>query len=98
MLDKLTLQDFQARLNECFEMAIENGEMLTMELVEASPLEDSYGSPRLAPFSLVFRGPRGVSLPQQIYTLRHEQMESMDIFLVPIRPDERGMRLQAIFN
>ena len=98
MLDKLTLQDFEACLNERFEIVVDNGEGLTLELVEASALEDGYGSPRLAPFSLVFRGPRGVSLPQQIYTLRHEQMESMDIFLVPIRPDERGMRLQAIFN
>lgn len=99
MVDKLTVQAFRRHLNERFDIRLGAEEQtVTLELVEVSELDDSYGSPREAPFSLIFRGPQQFYLPQQIYTLRHEVMGSMDIFLVPIRPDEHGMRAQAIFN
>lgn len=99
MVDNLTVQAFGRHLNERFEIRPGAGEQtVALELIEVSELDDSYGSPREAPFSLIFRGPQQFYLAQQIYTLRHEVMGSMDIFLVPIRPDENGMRAQAIFN
>jgi hypothetical protein len=53
---------------------------------------------RRAPFSIVFRGPATPILPQRIYRLEHPAIGSFDLFLVPIGPDERGLRYEAIFT
>ncbi|MEO6786646.1 MAG: hypothetical protein ABI318_10980 [Chthoniobacteraceae bacterium] len=51
------------------------------------------------PFSLIFRtdSPQ-FHLPQGTYELAHERHGTLHIFLVPIGPDEKGMRLEAVFN
>jgi hypothetical protein len=36
-------------------------------------------------------------LPQHIYALEHTSLGKLELFLVPIGPDERGMRYQAVF-
>ena len=75
------------------------GTGLDLELIEATPLRPpAEGSGvRGDPFSLIFRGPPGGYLPQRSYRVEHERMDAADIFLVPIGPDELGMRYQAIF-
>ena len=50
------------------------------------------------PFSLVFRAALEPVLPQRIYELRHDEMGSFELFLVPIGPDEHGMRYEAAFS
>jgi hypothetical protein len=50
------------------------------------------------PFSLVFRGPRGLRAPQRIYHLEHETLGELDVFLVPIQPDALGPCFEAAFN
>jgi hypothetical protein len=37
-------------------------------------------------------------VPQGIYKLENEKLGALEIFLVPIGPDEKGMRYEAIFN
>jgi hypothetical protein len=49
-------------------------------------------------FSVFFTGPGDIFLPQQIYTLEHEQMGVFEIFLVPIGRDAQGFRYEAVFN
>ncbi len=44
-------------------------------------------------FSLFFDGPGDLQLPQRTYELEHEQLGSLDIFLVTIARDERGLPL-----
>ncbi len=57
------------------------------------------GSATRAPFSLIFRSPgERRHAPQQIYTVRHPELGEIEIFLVPIGPDERGMRYEAVFT
>jgi hypothetical protein len=46
----------------------------------------------------VFRGPGDVLLPQRIYRMEHEEIGVFDLFLVPIGPDEIGLRYEAIFT
>jgi len=46
----------------------------------------------------VFRGPEGVPLPQRIYRMEHPDIGAFDLFVVPIRPDDKGMRYEAVFN
>lgn len=96
-LEKLTAGDFRKHLETDFFVSLGNdADSLQLRLVEVSEL--SGGGPRPEPFSLIFSGPHNVYLPQQTYTLNHNVMGAVEIFMVPIRPDQRGARLQAIFN
>jgi hypothetical protein len=67
-----------------------------VELIDVSqtPGEEA---PR-APFSLVFRGGPDSPLSQRIYRLEHEQLGSLDLFLVPLGPDAAGQRYEAVFT
>jgi hypothetical protein len=110
MLDKLTSTDFTPHLHATFQLSLgpsdqphdpaAHGATLALELVEVEELgaEQAVGSPRGRSFSLIFRDPSGTYLPQRIYSIEHPTLGRLDIFLVPIGPDQGGMRYQAVFN
>ena len=49
-------------------------------------------------FAVVFRLARDVPPVQGIYQLQNEAVGTLDLFLVPIRADEQGLYLEALFN
>ncbi|HWQ11952.1 MAG TPA: hypothetical protein VNL77_04085 [Roseiflexaceae bacterium] len=109
MLDKLTSADFAPYLNQAFRLypgpytpdGSPAGAPLPLELVSVTDLGDPppAGAPlRRRPFSLLFRASSTGHLPQRIYVLEHERLGRLDIFLVPIGPDQLGMRYEAIFT
>lgn len=98
MLDQLQCADFQSHQNERFELTA--GETaLSLELIEAAPFRETTleGETR-CPFSVVFRGPAEPILYQAIYHLRHAKMGEIELFLVPLGPDSKGMRYEAVFT
>jgi hypothetical protein len=97
MLQDLTPSSFSEHLNSTFRIQLEGGKSLDAELFEVL-LHEPHGGPRKQPFSIHFRGPKGAALPQAIYRLEHEKMEPLEVFLVTIGPDEKGMRYEAVFN
>lgn len=66
-----------------------------LELVEA---RDLGSSPRQEQFSLVFRGPLDVFLPQRMYQMQHDRLGAFGVFLVPIGQAPDGYSYQAVFN
>jgi hypothetical protein len=99
--DWLTYDDFADRIGDGFDVPVADGESLPMELVEATvgsepggPGPD--GRERLQ-FSLVFRGPATQVLPQRTYQLTHTELGHLELFLVPLGPDDEGMRYEAAF-
>ncbi len=110
MLDKLTSADFAPLLHETFRLSpgpwgqphdpAVHGEALALELIEVADLgaASASDSARRQPFSLIFRAPGPGFLPQRIYSLEHAALGQLDLFLVPIGPDQNGMRYQAIFT
>ena len=102
MLDKLAASDFSEHVNSVFQLSSNSGDQVEVELKEVTELgtkESSVdGNTRRRPFSIVFSGPQQPVLPQGIYELRHANMESLSLFVVPIGPDEKGMRYEAVFN
>lgn len=72
----------------------------TLELISATPFaKGSRKGVAREPFSLIFRADSAdFYLPQGIYQLEHGRHGTLHIFLVPIGPDEFGMRFEAIFN
>ena len=61
---------------------------------------EPHPGPRAEPFSAYFLGPRSPALPQRIYTVDHDQLGTLDLFLVPLGPDPKtgGMLYEAVFN
>jgi len=98
MLDELTQLDFAPLVTDRFRL-VESGVTLDLELLsaEAATVSGHQASGR-APFSLVFRGPHQPLLPQCIYPLQHSDLGILEIFLVPIGPDESGQRYEAVFS
>ena len=100
MLDKLKSTDFTPYLNQKFRIQPESVDPIEVELVEVTELgsesPDSEGNARRRPFSIVFRGPVGIVLPQRIYQIVHKEMGTLGLFLVPIGPDQAGMRYEAV--
>ena len=98
----LTHADFARCLSDPFVVRPDTGPPIDVELLEATRLECRalpVAQPlRREPFSLVFRGPVNPWLLQATHAVEHAQLGRLELFLVPIGPDEHGMRYEAIFN
>jgi hypothetical protein len=99
MPEKLTQEVFARQLHSKFRVRAETPRPVELELVEVkgwySQTMEQGGMER---FSLFFTGPADILLPQQSYPLEHEQLGTLDIFLVPVARTEEGLRYEAVFN
>ena len=99
-LAALTHDDFARCVGERFRVTPEGEANTHLELellrVDASALRDRVPRAR-SPFSTVFLGPSEPVLPQSIYPLESATLGRLDLFLVPIGRDERGVRYEAVF-
>lgn len=98
MLDKLTHLDFQGWLNQKFQINLNAG-TLEVELISCTTLPSHHTQAAARePFSVIFRGPRTPVLPQRSYPFTGGPANGLEIFIVPVGPDEVGMRYEAIFT
>jgi hypothetical protein len=93
-LARLTVEDFAARLGDGFTHA----DGTAVELVEATAHDGSRDQGARSPFSLVFAGPPGTPRPQGIHALTHQELGTLEIFLVPIEADATAVRYEAVFG
>jgi hypothetical protein len=103
VLDKLTHASFNPYVQDTFLIRPGDGEPLEAKLISVTELPA--GQPNTdqsggrTPFSIIFRTANSERvLRQAIYTLEHPDMGEFGIFLVPIGPDEHGMRYEAVFT
>ena len=89
-------EDFGACLKQPFRISLE-GAAFAIELVNVDIWGESQAD-RRQPFSLTFRGPSNPVLSQRIYALENPTLGTLEIFLVPISPDNQGMRYEAVFS
>src|SRR5205809_7564900 len=98
MSANLTQDEFAKHVGTTFQLKLDQGD-LALQLTEVKaylPREnEQHGMER---FSIFFDGPGSMRLPQGIFSLRHEAMGEIEIFLVPISGDEKGYRYEAVFN
>ncbi len=103
MLETFTVETFTPHVGSVFRVVFEDGNFFELALASAAELgsasarEWSKTSGR-APFTLEFLGPKEHYLPQGTYRLEHPKLEPLEIFLVPIGPDERAMQYEAVFT
>jgi hypothetical protein len=98
-LDQLQNSDFVPYLNQTFTVRIEGIEPIDLELVFATEKSTGIRPGVRRPFSLHFLGPVSSQyLLQNTYKLEHPELGVLDLFLVPLGPEEGRMRYEAIFG
>jgi len=98
MAASLTEEEFSKHVNTIFHLNLSAQDAVDLELVEVKGYMNKPGEAEgMERFSAYFRGPNP-RLPQSTYTLSHEGMGTIDIFLVPIAVDGDGFRYEAVFN
>ena len=95
MEDSLTFQEFSQNLNTKFQTRVDETQQLELELAEISQLKQTS---RNEEFAVVFRGPKEIFLGQGMRALEHEKLGKLELFIVPIREDEKGYYYEAVFN
>jgi hypothetical protein len=97
-LAALTHERCTALVGAVFRMQLAPDRAIDLTLAEAKKLGGARPG-RRAPFSLIFRpaDPQFYA-PQQIYPTTHPELGTLDLFLVPIRPDAAGARFEAVFT
>ncbi|HEY2577804.1 MAG TPA: hypothetical protein VGI74_15975 [Streptosporangiaceae bacterium] len=110
-LDSLTAEHFRGIEGTRFQASHQTAEgsqsaSAEIELVNVSEFPENAAGTFRKPFSLVFHGPVDKVLPQGIHRLEHEQLGVLEVFMVPIGPDEpsapgeaaKAMRYEAVFG
>jgi hypothetical protein len=99
MLEEFEVGTFAPRLGETFRIKAAVSEWTELTLIEATALvTGAAATGRRAPFSIVFRGPSDPVMPQGTYRVEHAAIGAFELFLVPIGPDQAGMRYEAVFG
>jgi len=95
MSDDLSASVFARQLHTTFRVAFEGVPPVILELCEVN---ESASTPDWEQFSLVFRGPLDPAMGQGMCQMEHDALGTLALFIVPIGPDPRGMRYEAVFN
>jgi hypothetical protein len=103
MAAELISATFAGLVGERFEIAPGDGPAFQATLTSCA--ETPHGVPEdwqrqvgRVPFALVFEGDPPVPVGQQICALSHDELGRFELFLVPLGPDERGMRFEAVIS
>ena len=73
-LKDVSHEDFQSCLNDMFEVKVDDGNDIELELIEVKPFgEVAPDAKTRQPFCLLFRGPLQPELPQQIHRLENSE-------------------------
>jgi hypothetical protein len=94
-LKDVRLEHFAGLVGQTFAVELEGDQTVDLELAEAEP---AAGDRPDNAFSLIFRGPVDPCLTQQTYNLRHADLGTLPIFLVPIGRRRDGMSYEAVFT
>jgi hypothetical protein len=93
----LTAADFEPHVRDEFQIASPTGKIaVSLKLVEVHRLGRAVRPD--GAFSLLFLSPPGPIYPQGTYPLTHATLGTLDLFLVPLGPNDSGNRYEAVFT
>src|SRR5436309_12448404 len=90
-----TRDAFAEHIGSTFELTVPPDTRIGVTLAEVSPLKVR---PPQEQFSVVLSAPAGSVIEQGMYELTHPELGRLELFLVPIALNEKGLQLQAVFN
>ena len=88
-------QEFSGAVDSRFDIARADSGSAEFTLIECQSL---LSNEHQECYSLVFRGPADVPPVQNIYVLQHDKLGTLELFLVPIKKDDRGLYFEAVIN
>lgn len=100
-MNELTINDFEALVNDTFTIKYEDEAAWTLNLKQVSPLgrAPDPGENRRQSFSLLFRSDIADKyLIQKMYEVDHPKLGLLHLFLVPLGPVSGGFEYEAIFT
>ena len=98
-MENVTQATFDEHLGTTFQCQCSGDQTVDLKLIEVQALPTEGRNPDWRdPFSLLFLGTSDALLQQGLYTVLHEQLNEVQLFLVPIAQDEQGIRYESIFN
>lgn len=99
---RLSVDDFAPLVGDRFELKGSTDQRVSARLVEARPVKSEGSRPGYLPrneaFSLVFQADGGQPLVQDLHAVRHPELGSLSLLLVPVSPLGQSRRLEAVFN
>jgi len=95
MAEQFTMEMFAPQAGSKFTMPCGNTGAVELTL---DSINDLGSSARHIQFSMVFSGPQNAPLKQGIYRLEHGALGTLNLFLVPIGKDQKGVQYEAIVN
>lgn len=96
---ELNEAEFSKHVHTPFRLDLGDNAQIDLELIEVKSYANNPGDEDgMERFSLIFKGPANSILEQRLYSLNHDRMGAVDIFLVPIQPQPDGSRYEAVFN
>ncbi len=96
---ELVFEDFADKVGSVFAIAETAVPSVPLVLAEATPLDPAMGLPGTRPpFSLMFLAKEPSVLPQGLYRLKNDGLGEVEIFLVPVGRDAKGVSYNATFN
>jgi hypothetical protein len=100
MSNSWEFETFQDQIGTSYDVDTGPSSSHELILVDVRRLSSESGNPENSrdPFSLIFHGPLEPILPQGIYRFRRNAAESIEIFIVPIGPENNAMQYEAIFT
>jgi hypothetical protein len=96
----LTVEHFAGREGQRFWITFSDAE-LDLELASVTRPPEHWGTTdKREPFTVTFHATLDHVLPARIWPVEHEELGTMEFFLVPIGPSDAGdaMRYEAVFN
>lgn len=99
-MDTPALKQFADCVGSIFILDHDGSQSTDLVLVSATRMasaEASQTNDPNRPFSLLFRGPKGRPFDQGIQVLDHRELGRLEIFLVPMQPDDEGPLYEAVF-
>jgi hypothetical protein len=91
----LSAEDFEPHSGRTFRLTA-NDRVLDLELAHVQRLGTALRAG--GAFSLVFRARAGEALSQSIYPIEHPVLGTMELFVVPIQPENGKQRYEVIFT
>jgi hypothetical protein len=90
-----TRDEFAANKNTIFSVSFGPESTVDMKLVEVSEAKEQGRTER---FSLLFLAPPNTPIIQSLFGIAHPVLGPMELFLVPVGQDEKGVEFEAVFN
>jgi len=94
----LTYETFRDRTGESFRDTEAGIALDLLEVDDLTAVARNVPADARTPFSLVFRGPAEPVVSQGIRPLEHDELGTLEIFIVPIALEQDGLRYQAVFS